>query len=453
MRLAIVGCGYLGAVHAAAMASLGHEVVGIDVDRAKVESLSQGRAPFHEPGFPELLAQVQGDGRLRFTTELAAAREAELSFVCVGTPQAPDSQAADLSFVDAALGGLLDLLVDPADRTVVVGKSTVPVGTAAVWAERFAALPGAVDLVWNPEFLREGFAVQDTLSPDRIVYGLPPGESGRRAASALDEVYADLLAAGVPKIETDLATAELVKVAANAFLATKISFINAMAEVCEAAGGDIYELAQAIGLDPRIGRRFLRPGVGFGGGCLPKDIRAFAARARELGAGEAVEFLGAVDRTNLRARRRMADLVTRAVAGKAEAGLEGYRVAVLGAAFKPDSDDMRDSPALAVARELARRGAEVVVYDPAAGPMVRQLAPELQVAQSLSQAATGAGALVVLTEWDEFVQLDPDAVAGLVARRLVVDGRGALDPGRWTAAGWDFHRLGAPSPLAAKAVD
>jgi UDPglucose 6-dehydrogenase len=482
VKLAVIGCGYLGAVHAAAMAKLGHEVVGVDLDQAKIAVLSSGQAPFYEPGFPELLTETISSGRLRFTTDVAAVGQAAVVFVCVGTPQAPGSDQADLSFVDSALTGLLKLFsrqLDP--RVVIVGKSTVPVGTAAAWAQRCAAVAEGIDLVWNPEFLREGFAVHDTLHPDRLVYGLAAGPTGRRAAAVLDQVYAALLADDIPKIETDFATAELVKVAANAFLATKISFINAMSEICDVADGNVYDLAQAIGVDARIGRRFLRAGIGFGGGCLPKDIRAFYARADQLGVGSALDFLRSVDQINLRARQRMVDLVVRAVAEAAEAAAEtradrcladpaadgggvavdasgqseaegegrGCRLAILGVAFKPESDDMRDSPALAIARELHRRGAEIVVYDPAAGSKLAYLAPELTRAQSLTEAAQGAQALVVLTEWSEFVDLDPADVSPLVAQRLIIDGRGALDPTRWSAAGWACRRLGAPADKVA----
>jgi UDPglucose 6-dehydrogenase len=440
VKLSVVGCGYLGAVHAAAMAALGHSVVGVDVDAAKIARLAAGEAPFFEPGLAELLAEVGPTGRLHFTTDLAAAAGAEVHFVCVGTPQLPGGEAADLSYVDAAMAGLATLLADK--TAVVAGKSTVPVGTAARWAERFSEAAPGVTLAWNPEFLREGFAVADTLHPDRLVYGLPAGAAGERARAALDAVYAPLLAEGVPQVVTDLATAELVKAAANSFLATKISFINAMAEICEQAGGDVYSLATALGLDPRIGSRFLRPGIGFGGGCLPKDIRAFTARAEEIGAGAAVGFLREVDAVNLRARRRMADLIARAVSAD-PADLAGRRIGVLGAAFKPDSDDTRDSPALVIARDLAARGAEVSVYDPAVGLRVAELAPELHAAACLADAAGGAEALAVLTEWREFRDLEPAAVAPLVARKVILDGRGALDPARWRSAGWLFRRLGA----------
>jgi UDPglucose 6-dehydrogenase len=433
MRISVVGLGYLGAVHATSMASLGHDVVGVEVDPAKVEALALGKAPFYEPGFDELLTRVQASGRLAVAADPSAVAGCAVHFVCVGTPQRADSLAADLRFVDAAVASLVPHLA-PGD--VVVGKSTVPVGTAARLAEQVEAV-GAT-LVWNPEFLREGHAVDDTLHPDRIVYGVPAGAAGQRAAAVLDEVYAAPLADGVPRIVTDLPTAELVKVAANSFLATKISFINAMAELCEVAGGDVTQLADAIGHDVRIGRRFLSAGLGFGGGCLPKDIRAFMARADELGAGEAVAFLAEVDGINNRRRRRTVELAAEVVGGD----LAGRRVAVLGAAFKPESDDVRDSPALDVAERLAAAGALVVVTDPQAVGTARARAPQLTYTHDVTEALDGAEAVLVLTEWRQYRELDPEQVGRLVARRAVLDGRNALDRAAWESAGWTYRALG-----------
>ncbi|WP_313540917.1 UDP-glucose dehydrogenase family protein [Leifsonia aquatica] len=434
MRISVIGCGYLGAVHAASMADLGHEVVGIDVDEAKIAELSAGRAPFFEPGLPEVLTSATASGRLRFTTDLSAAEGADVHFVAVGTPQSADGDAADLRFVDAAFTALLDH-VKPGD--VLVGKSTVPVGTATRLAELVAERAPEVTLTWNPEFLREGFAVQDTVSPDRLVYGVPSGPAGERAAGILDEVYAKAVAAGTPVIVTDYATAELVKVAANAFLATKISFINAMAEIAEVTGADVTQLADAIGHDARIGRRFLNAGVGFGGGCLPKDIRAFTARARELGRGDAVEFLAEVDKINLRRRDRVVELV------REEAGeLAGLRVAVLGLAFKPHSDDIRDSPALDVAVRLADAGAIVTATDPEAIPNSRRRAPQLAYAATAEEAAADADIVVLITEWPEFRSIDPVAFGAIVGERRVIDGRNVLDPATWRAAGWSYRGLG-----------
>ena len=434
MRISVIGCGYLGAVHAASMAHLGHDVVGIDVDEAKIASLAAGRAPFFEPGLPGVLQSAAATGRLRFTTDLAEAEDADVHFVAVGTPQIADGDAADMRFVDAAFASLLDH-VKPGD--LIVGKSTVPVGTAARLAELIAGKQPDATLAWNPEFLREGFAVKDTVSPDRLVYGVPDGEAGERAARLLDEVYASAVAAGTPVIVTDYATAELVKVSANAFLATKISFINAMAEIAEATGADVTKLADAIGHDARIGRRFLNAGVGFGGGCLPKDIRAFSARARELGRGEAVQFLDEVDKINLRRRTRVVELV-REEAG----GLAGVRVGVLGLAFKPHSDDIRDSPALEIAMRLAEAGAIVTATDPEALENARRRAPGLSFAATSEEAVRDADVILLITEWPEFTELDPAVVGELVAHRTVIDGRNALDPASWRAAGWTYRGLG-----------
>ena len=435
MKISVIGCGYLGAVHAASMAELGHDVVGIDVDQRKVAALQDARAPFYEPGFEELLERTLATGRLRFSADMADAAGARVHFVCVGTPQKRGEYAADMRYVQAATEALLGVLA-PGD--LVVGKSTVPVGTAAGLAAMVAAkVPGAL-LAWNPEFLREGFAVQDTLHPDRLVYGLPAGADGETARALLDEVYATIVAAQTPQVSTDYATAEMVKTAANSFLATKISFINAMAELCEATGADVKLLADAIGYDDRIGRKFLNAGLGFGGGCLPKDIRAFMARAGELGADQALTFLKEVDNINMRRRIRMVELAREVCDGS----LLGKRVAVLGAAFKPDSDDIRDSPALNVAAQLQLQGAVVQVTDPAAGDNIRRSWPQLDVVDSAEQAAHRADAVLLLTEWKQYRELDPVAFGKVVAQKRVLDGRNALDREAWTAAGWSYRALG-----------
>ena len=441
MRISVIGCGYLGAVHAASMASLGHDVVGIDVDPAKIARLAAGTAPFYEPGLPELLAEVSGTGRLTFTTDMADAAGATVHFLCVGTPQEHGEFRADLSYVESAFEQLLPHLA-PGD--VVAGKSTVPVGTAEDLAARLTGT-GAT-LVWNPEFLREGFAVKDTLHPDRLVYGLPtdaegvPTAEGDAARALLDDIYATPLSEGTPLVVTDYATAQLVKVAANSFLATKISFINAMAELCEATGADVTRLADAIGYDARIGRRFLNAGLGFGGGCLPKDIRAFMARAGELGVDQALSFLREVDAINMRRRVRMVDLAREVSAGS----IVGKRVAVLGAAFKPDSDDVRDSPALSVAAQMQLQGAQVTVTDPQAVENARAKWPDLKYASSALEAAHGADVVVLATEWAEYRELAPEALGEVVARRAIVDGRNVLDPKAWRAAGWSYRALGRP---------
>jgi len=419
------------------MAKLGHEVVGVDVVEAHIASLAAGKAPFHEPGLPELLAEALESGRLEFTTDAARAADATVHFICVGTPQKRGENAADLAYVRAATDTVLGLL-KPGD--VVVGKSTVPVGTAEEIADRIADSVPEAQLIWNPEFLREGFAVKDTLHPDRLVYGFRAGEAGAEAATVLDEVYAATLAEGTPKIETDLATAQLVKVAANSFLATKISFINAMAELCEATGADVTMLADAIGHDARIGRRFLNAGVGFGGGCLPKDIRAFMARAGELGVDQALTFLREVDAINMRRRVRMVDLAREVCGGS----IVSRKIAVLGAAFKPDSDDIRDSPALSVAAQMQLQGAQVTVTDPQAIDNARKKWPDLAYADTVEDAVRGAEVVLVLTEWPEYVALDPAVLAEQVGAPRIVDGRNCLDPAAWRAAGWTYRALGRP---------
>ena len=440
MRLSVIGCGYLGAVHAASMAQLGHDVIGIDVDEHKVESLRAGRAPFYEPGLPELLTEVGATGRLTFT-DIVDAAGADVHFICVGTPQVHGEFRADLGYVNSAVEALLPHL-RPGD--VVAGKSTVPVGTAEAIAEAIEAT-GAV-LVWNPEFLREGFAVEDTLHPDRLVYGLPtdddgePTADGSKARAVLDEVYATPLSEDVPLVVTDYATAQLVKVAANSFLATKISFINAMAELCESTGADVTRLADAIGYDARIGRRFLNAGLGFGGGCLPKDIRAFMARAGELGVSDALSFLREVDSINMRRRVRMVDLAREVCHGS----IVGRRVAVLGASFKPDSDDVRDSPALSVAAQMQLQGAHVTVTDPQAIPNARAKWPDLHFAETALEAARDADVVLLATEWAEYREIDPDDLASVVAHRRILDGRNVLQPARWRAAGWTYRALGRP---------
>ncbi|GAA2496281.1 UDP-glucose dehydrogenase family protein [Streptomyces sp. NPDC059506] len=443
LKVTVIGTGYLGATHAAAMAELGFEVLGLDVDSAKIEMLSAGRVPMYEPGLEELLSRhvagVPGStGRLRFTTSWEEVADfGDVHFVCVNTPQKHGEYACDMSFVDGAFESLAPHLKRPA---LVVGKSTVPVGSAARLAARLAELAPAgagVELAWNPEFLREGFAVEDTLHPDRIVVGV----ASEGAEKLLREVYATPIEEGSPFVVADYATAELVKNAANSFLSTKISFINAMAEVCEAAGGDVVKLAEAIGHDERIGSKFLRAGIGFGGGCLPKDIRAFMARAGELGADQALTFLREVDSINMRRRTHMVELARTAVGGS----FLGQRVAVLGAAFKPDSDDVRDSPALNVAGQIHLQGGQVTVYDPRGMDNARRLFPTLGYAPSALEAVRGAHVVLHLTEWREFRRLDPVELGEVAAAKVVLDGRNALDPQLWRAAGWTFRAMGRPN--------
>lgn len=430
MKLSVIGCGYLGAVHAAAMADMGHEVIGIDVDPAKIEYLSAGTAPFFEPGLPEILTRARESGRLRFSTDIADAAGYDVHFIAVGTPQQEGSHRADLRYVRGSLESLRPYL---REGDVVVGKSTVPVGTAA---ELAATLEGTgATLAWNPEFLREGFAVKDTLHPDRIVYGLPAGAAGEHARTVLDTVYAAPIAEGIPVIGTDYATAELVKVSANAFLATKISFINAMAEIAEATGADVAQLADAIGHDARIGRRFLNAGLGFGGGCLPKDIRAFQARAEELELGDSIAFLGQMDAINLRRRDHVVELAQSLLTG-------GGRVAVLGLAFKPNSDDVRDSPGLDVARRLHEAGVTVTAFDPEARANAGRLVPDLDIRDSLADTVAGVDLIIVATEWEQFRALDPAATAETVATPTIIDARNCLDAEAWIAAGWTYRGMG-----------
>ena len=434
MKISVIGCGYLGAVHAVAMASLGHNVVGIDSNRAKISSLSSGQPTILEPGFADLLREGLDSGRLAFSADPEAAGGARVHFIGVGTPQRPDSHAADLAFLNDAVDSLLPCL---REGDVVAGKSTVPVGTAAALEPRIRRA-GAC-LVWNPEFLREGSAVRDTLEPDRLVYGLSREEADSRAGrDALDECYGALLAAGVPRLTMDFATAELVKVAANSFLATKISFINAMSQACDATGADVVELARALGFDERIGRLFLRAGIGFGGGCLPKDIRALRARAEELDLREAFRFLAEVERINDGQRARTVGMLEGLTGG-----LEGRKVAVLGATFKPDTDDIRSSPALSIASALVERGARVTISDPAAS--AEAVAAEVEGAAFLADveaAVAGAEAVLLCTEWEQYVRLDPARIGELVNERIIVDGRNALDPDAWKRAGWEYRGVG-----------
>lgn len=440
MRISVIGCGYLGAVHAAAMASLGHDVVGVDLDERKIDLLSRGESPFFEPGLPELLAQETASGRLRFTTSIDDARGATVHFLALGTPQS-STGSVDLSHLLTAVADLL-LVLQPGD--LVVGKSTVPVGTAAHLAATIEA--AGATLAWNPEFLREGHAIVDTVTPDRLVYGV----NEPTASVKLDEIYAPILALGTPRMVTDFATAELVKVAANAFLATKISFINAMAEIAEVSGADVTQLADAIGHDARIGRRFLNSGLGFGGGCLPKDIRGFIARAEELGVGDALGFLREVDRINLRRRDRVVTLVRNELGGS----LAGRKLAVLGLSFKPDSDDVRDSPALDVACRLVLEGARVALTDPQAIETSQRLMPSLNYLADLLDAVKGAEAVLLLTEWEEYRDLDPVDLATRVSGRTIIDARNCLDVDRWRDAGWRVVSLGRPlaAPRALSAV-
>ena len=431
LKLSVIGTGYLGATHAACMASLGFEVIGFDIEASKIDLLSKGKVPFYEPELEELLSEQIKSGRLTFTNNIADLAEADVHFICVGTPQIKNGNAADLTYVNSALESIAKF-VKPGG--LVVGKSTVPVGTATKLRNRLLELNPKADLAWNPEFLREGFAVEDTLRPNRLVVGVVNDS----AEQILKEVYAHNLKENTPWVRADLPTSELVKVAANSFLATKISFINAMAEICEAAGGDVTVLAKAIGYDPRIGSRFLQAGIGFGGGCLPKDIRAFMARAEELGASQAVEFLKEIDAINLRARQRIIELVRKDLADD----LRGKKVAILGAAFKPDSDDVRDSPALDIAAQIQAAGAVVTVHDPKAIANAQKRFPALNFADDVNATLKDAEIVLHLTEWKIYREIDPVKVKSIVKNPIVIDGRNALDRDLWQSAGWKFRALG-----------
>ena len=439
VKISVIGCGYLGAVHAACMADFGHEVIALDIDADKVNGLSRGIPQFHEPHFEKVLQRDLASGRLRFTTDPTALSEARLHFIAVGTPQRGGSYAADLTQVDAAVSSLIEHARPHTGPVVVVGKSTVPVGTAESIAHRLRDAGLDAVVVWNPEFLREGYAVADTTRPDRVVYGLPEdktrGEIGR---AALDEVYRPIIEAGTPRLLVNYPTAELVKVAANSFLATKISFINSMAELCDATGADVTRLAEAIGHDDRIGPKFLQAGIGFGGGCLPKDIRAFMARAGELGVDQSLTFLREVDSINMRRRDHAVELAAQMCGGR----LVGLKVAVLGLTFKPDSDDVRDSPALDIAGRLWGRGANVVATDPAGARAVRLVRPDLHIVDTADEALEGADLVMLLTAWRDYVALDPAHAKSLVAVPRMIDGRNALDAQAWSEAGWEYRGMG-----------
>jgi UDPglucose 6-dehydrogenase len=431
LKLSVIGTGYLGATHAACMSSLGFEVIGFDTEVSKIELLSKGQVPFYEPGLEELLAEQIKSGRLSFTTNINDLADCDVHFICVGTPQVKGGNSADLTYVNSALESIAKLVKAGG---LVVGKSTVPVGTAARLRNRLIELNPKADLAWNPEFLREGFAVEDTLKPNRLVVGVVNDS----AEKILKEVYASNLKESTPWVRADLPTSELVKVAANSFLATKISFINAMAEICEAADGDVTVLAKAIGYDPRIGSRFLQAGIGFGGGCLPKDIRAFMARAEELGAKQAVEFLKEIDAINLRARQRIIELVRKDLSDN----LQGKKVAILGAAFKPDSDDVRDSPALDIAVQIQAAGAIVTVHDPKAIANAQKRFPVLNFSTEINDTLKDAEIVLHLTEWKIYREIDPVKVKSLVKNATMIDGRNALDRQLWRNAGWKFRALG-----------
>jgi UDPglucose 6-dehydrogenase len=434
LKLSVIGTGYLGAVHATALASVGYQVIGLDVDQEKIATLHQGIAPFYEPNFAPLLEDELRSNRLHFTTDLSRTSDCDVHFICVGTPQSETSYQADLKYIESAVESLIKFAKK---GSLIVGKSTVPVGTAEKLRSKIKSHRPDLELAWNPEFLREGFAVEDTLNPTRIVVGV----ADEKSEGILKELYRFNIDQGVPWICTDLATAELVKASANSFLATKISFINAMAEICDVTGADVTMLAKAIGLDPRIGEKFLGAGIGFGGGCLPKDIRGFMARAQELGVQGALSFLKDIDEINLRARLRIITLAEQELKGD----LKSKKIAILGAAFKPESDDVRDSPALDIARGLRKLGAQVWVNDPESIETARKVAPELNYETDLEKLLTDADIVLHLTEWNQYRKIDPNWAIKLVKNPTVIDGRNRLDRTAWSQAGWKFISIGRPT--------
>jgi UDPglucose 6-dehydrogenase len=438
MRVSVIGCGHLGIPHAAAMAEIGHEVIGVDLDQTKIDRLNAGDCPIYEEGLPELLSTHTASGRLRFTTSLAeAAAFADVHFLAVGTPIDADGRSYDTGQVFGAARALAPHLTRPC---VIIGKSTVTVGTTRDLAALLARLSPAgesVEVVWNPEFLREGHAIEDTLRPDRIVAGVP----SQHAEDVVREVYAPLLRNRIPLFVTDPPTAELIKGAANAYLGMKISFINGVADMCATAGADVHQLTEAIGVDPRIGRGGLNAGPGYGGGCLPKDVRAFTASARALGAHDAATLLRAAERVNEGRPAAALDLIEQTL-GRT---VDGVRVTVWGASFKAGTDDVRESPALAIATLMHQRGAQVTVHDPHAVPTALVRHPELDYTESLEESAKGAELIVLATEWPQFRDADPKALAALVTVPVLVDLRNLLHADVWRTAGWTVRQLGRPA--------
>ena len=432
MKVGVLGVGHVGLVTAVCMASLGHDVVGMDDDANKVHALQNGVVPFYEPGLPALLADVVAAGRLVFTRDAAQAIAGQdVVFVCVGTPRGKDG-APHLGFVEAAATSVATHATGP---LIVAEKSTVPVKTGeriAQWLERSGAAVGAHDVVSNPEFLREGTAIVDTLHPDRIVVGA----DSDRAHGVMRALYEPMLAShDCPYVATDVRTAELIKHASNAFLATKISFINAIARICELADADVQVLADAMGMDPRIGRSFLNAGLGYGGSCFPKDVDAFIAIAGELGYD--FGLLRETARVNddakawpLRQLKRMLDPVA------------GATVAVLGVAFKPGTDDVRDAPALDVIEGLRAAGATVRLHDPITLPAVRDRWTDVALCDDVEAALRGADAVVVCTEWDEYADITPQRLRDLLTGTVVVDGRGVWDVDALRAAGLNASAVG-----------
>ncbi len=429
MNICVVGTGYVGLVTGAVFADLGNDVVCVDNDRAKIQSLGAGRMPIYEPGLEEMVTRNTEDGRLAFTTDLASSvRQSDVIFIAVGTPP-KDSGETDLSQVEAVaaeIGRAMDRY------KVVVNKSTVPVGTGEFVREvitRHQPAPIDFDVVSNPEFLREGSAIEDTLRPDRIVIGAPT----QQVAMTLVELYAPLER---PMIITDLPSAEVIKYASNAFLAVKISFINAIANVCETAGADVSQVMKGMGLDSRIGLAFLQPGLGYGGSCFPKDVDSLIHTAAQLGYD--FKLLRSVVEIN---RERAAHLA--GMMEKALAPMDDKTVAVLGLAFKPNTDDMREAKSLEVIRLLHAAGARIRAYDPVAMGNARPLVPGSVVfSHSAYDAAEGADAIVLLTEWNEFKFLNLERLRRLLRRPLIFDGRNLYEPERMRRLGFEYYSIG-----------
>ena len=447
MRIAMIGTGYVGLVSGACFSEFGVSVTCVDKDAGKIDRLQRGEIPIYEPGLEQLVASNTAAGRLKFTTELKpAVTGADAVFIAVGTPSRRGDGHADLSYVFAAAGEIAEALADsPAERTVVVTKSTVPVGTGRR-VERILSqkLPhGRFDIASNPEFLREGSAIPDFMRPDRVVIGT----DSEHARTVLGALYRPLYLRETPMVFTTLESAELIKYAANAFLATKITFINEIADLCEAVGADVQDIARGIGLDGRIGGKFLHAGPGFGGSCFPKDCQALI-RTAEI-AKRPLSIVDTVLRVNDARKRRMSDRIAEACGGD----VYGKTLAVLGLTFKPNTDDMRDSPSLSILPALHEAGARIHAFDPEGVDEARKLMPELTYFSDAYATMEGADALVLITEWNEFRALDLDRVKALLRRPVVIDLRNIYKAEEMSAAGLVYHSIGRPPTGASSDSD
>ena len=437
MHIAIVGAGYVGLVSAACFAEFGVDVWLLDSDASKITALREGRIPIYEPGLDRLVADNARDGRLHFCDTLEEAiTGADAVFLAVGTPSRRGDGHADLSYVFAAAEQVARAAQGP---LTLVTKSTVPVGTGAKIAALVRAIRPDISVATNPEFLREGAAITDFMRPDRVVIGIEPGELGERALATLKRLYRPLYLIETPIVATSLETAEIIKYAANSFLAMKVSFINEVADLCERAGADVHDVARGIGLDGRIGRKFLHPGPGYGGSCVPKDTLAFARTAQDLGAP--LRLVEATIAVNEDRKHAMARRVIAALGGD----VAGKRIAILGLTFKPETDDMRDAPALVVLPELAAAGAELHVYDPEGMEQARSMLPTgITYAATALAAAADADAVVLLTEWNEFRALSPEKLRGVMRGDALLDFRNVYDPAAMRAAGFAYSSIGRP---------